>query len=96
MARFLAVALLVLAALAPIPGHAQDDAGATNLEKYLTADVLELAFPDADRYGAVEGDPPAAPVYRGDDLVGYLFETYDLVRSVGFSRKEFNGDSRKS
>ena len=28
MARFLAVALLVLAALAPIPGHAQDDAGA--------------------------------------------------------------------
>ena len=90
MARFVAVALLVCAALAPTLGHAQDDAGATNLEKYLTADVLELAFPGAERYGAVEGDPPAAPVYRGDELVGYLFETYDLVRSVGFSRKEFN------
>ena len=75
MARFVAVALLVCAALAPTLGHAQDDAGATNLEKYLTADVLELAFPGAERYGAVEGDPPAAPVYRGDELVGYLFET---------------------
>lgn len=44
-------------------------------------------FPEADRFGAFEGEPPAAPVYRGDKLQGYLFLTNDVVRIPAYSGK---------
>jgi NosR/NirI family nitrous oxide reductase transcriptional regulator len=40
-------------------------------------------FPGADRFGPVEGSPPAAAAYKGDDVVGYVFETSD----IGYSGK---------
>lgn len=47
--------------------------------KVAPADVL----PDADRFGPVEGNPPAAAAYKGDAVVGYVFETSD----IGYSGK---------
>jgi NosR/NirI family transcriptional regulator, nitrous oxide reductase regulator len=47
-------------------------------------------FPDADRFGSFEGDPPAAPVYRGERLQGYLFLTNDVVRIPAYSGKPIN------
>lgn len=40
-------------------------------------------FPGADRFGAMEGSPPAAAAYKDDELVGYVFETSD----IGYSGK---------
>jgi NosR/NirI family nitrous oxide reductase transcriptional regulator len=40
-------------------------------------------FPGADRFGPVEGSPPAAAAYKGDAVVGYVFETSD----IGYSGK---------
>lgn len=58
-----------------------------------TADVYPQArtfFPEADRFGAFEGEPPAAPVYRGDRLEGYLYLTNDVVQIPAYSGKPIN------
>ncbi len=47
-------------------------------------------FPAADRFGDLEGEPPAAPVYRGERLLGYLFLTNDVVRIPAYSGKPIN------
>lgn len=47
-------------------------------------------FPEADRFGALEGTPPAAPVYRGDRLLGYAFLTADVVRIPAYSGRPIN------
>jgi NosR/NirI family transcriptional regulator, nitrous oxide reductase regulator len=47
-------------------------------------------FPEADRFGAFEGEPSAAPVYRGERLLGYLFRTNDVVRIPAYSGKPIN------
>ena len=40
-------------------------------------------FPGADRFGPVEGAPPAAAAYKNNKVVGYVFETSD----TGYSGK---------
>jgi len=40
-------------------------------------------FPGADRFGPIEGSPPAAAALKGDAVVGYVFETSD----IGYSGK---------
>jgi len=47
-------------------------------------------FPAADRFGAFEGAPPAAPVYGGDRLQGYVFLTNDVVQIPAYSGKPIN------
>ena len=42
-------------------------------------------FPEADRFGPVEGEPPAAPAYSNGELVGYVFVTTDIVAGIGYS-----------
>jgi polyferredoxin len=57
-------------------------------ETPLAEPVAELAlryFPEADRVGVFEGDPRAAPVYHGDDLLGYVLRTTDVVRIPAYS-----------
>ena len=47
-------------------------------------------FPEADRFGVIEGEPRAAPVYAGAHVVGYLFLTSDLVRIPAYSGRPIN------
>jgi hypothetical protein len=47
-------------------------------------------FPEADRFGELEGTPPAAPVYRGATLLGYVFLSNDVVRIPAYSGKPIN------
>jgi transcriptional regulator of nitric oxide reductase len=52
------------------------------------ADASWLSLvPGAERIGMVTGEPPAAPVFRGDALIGFVFSTQAVVRSTGFSGK---------
>ncbi|MDX1654842.1 MAG: 4Fe-4S binding protein [Candidatus Competibacteraceae bacterium] len=44
-------------------------------------------FPEADRVGAVEGEPPAAAVYRGGELLGYVFHSIDVAPIPAYSGK---------
>jgi NosR/NirI family nitrous oxide reductase transcriptional regulator len=47
-------------------------------------------FPAADRFGDIEGDPPAAPVFRGDEIIGYVFRTGDIAPIPAYSGKPVN------
>ncbi|NYT25988.1 regulatory protein NosR [Alcaligenaceae bacterium] len=42
-------------------------------------------FPGADRLGPVEGSPPVARAYAGDELLGYVYITTDVVNTRGYS-----------
>jgi NosR/NirI family transcriptional regulator, nitrous oxide reductase regulator len=74
--------LLVLGMLIPPVLHA-----ATFVDRY---PQVRNFFPGADRFGALEGEPPAAPVYRGDTLLGYAYLTTDVVRIPAYSGKPIN------
>lgn len=50
------------------------------------ASWLDLV-PGADRLGPIAGEPPAAPAFRSDELVGYVFSSRAVVNSTGFSGK---------
>ncbi len=47
-------------------------------------------FPQADRFGELTGKPPAAPVYRGDALLGYVFLTNDVLKIPAYSGHPIN------
>ena len=62
-------------------------AGSETVTQYLTPAILDTIFPGADKVGEVGGTPPAAPVYKGPRQVGYLFSTWDVTQSKGFSNR---------
>ena len=54
------------------------------------SDLLPIAkdfFAGADRLGDIGGKPPAAPVYRADELLGYLLLTDQVVPIPAYSGK---------
>jgi NosR/NirI family nitrous oxide reductase transcriptional regulator len=61
--------------------------GAETVTQYLTAAILEMIFPGAEEVGKVDGVPPSAAVYKRGRKVGYLFSTWDVTRSQGFSAR---------
>lgn len=50
-----------------------------------SAVTLKRAFPTAEAFGPVEGDPPAATAYRAGEPVGWVFSSWMTVRSTGYS-----------
>ncbi len=42
-------------------------------------------FPAADRVGEFQGEPRAAPVSRGNELLGYVYRTHDVLRIPAYS-----------
>lgn len=56
----------------------------------LTADLLDRVFPGATHFGAMDGAPPAIPAYLNNDVIGYVFRTHAVVRSLGLSGKKLD------
>ncbi len=84
--RYFVAALLigVVVLATPKNGHGQDpglDPGG------LAPGVLHRVFPGATGFGALQGAPPAMPVWRDDELVGYVFRSHAVVQSLGLSGK---------
>ncbi|MGD8484666.1 MAG: FMN-binding protein, partial [Thioalkalispiraceae bacterium] len=52
--------------------------------------VVKTFFPEANRFGDMEGKPPAAPVYKGNKLLGYAFISDDVVKIPAYSGKPVN------
>jgi NosR/NirI family transcriptional regulator, nitrous oxide reductase regulator len=55
--------------------------------QYLTPEIVQALFPGADKVGEVSGTPPAASVSKGGHQLGYLFSTWDVTQSKGFSNR---------
>jgi len=47
-------------------------------------------FPQADKFGDLEGVPRAAPVYKNSQLIGYVFLTADMVQIPAYSGRPIN------
>ncbi len=78
----LAAMVCILAVMTPATSEA-----ASRLADFLDRFTVQELVPQADRLGDISGEPPAAPAYRGDELVGYVFLNTDVVESIGYSSK---------
>jgi NosR/NirI family transcriptional regulator, nitrous oxide reductase regulator len=76
--------LIVGACILPAASSAQQVA---NLANYLRMVEPAQVFPEADRFGPLQGSPPVAPAYQGDRLLGYAFLNSDFVNATGYSGK---------
>jgi NosR/NirI family nitrous oxide reductase transcriptional regulator len=47
-------------------------------------------FPQATDFGELQGTPPAAAVYQGEHLLGYVFLTKDVFQIPAYSGKPIN------
>ena len=55
-----------------------------------TYPIVKEFFPNADHFGDFEGEPLAAPVYKGDEVIGYVFETVQVAPIPAYSGKPIN------
>lgn len=78
----LAAALITCAFALAAPASA-----AGRLSDYLAKVKVQAFFPEADRIGTPQGDPPIAPAYAGDRLLGYVYLNSDFTNAVGYSGK---------
>ncbi|XOC83280.1 4Fe-4S binding protein (plasmid) [Microvirga sp. M2] len=65
-------------------------AAASRVGEYLPKAQPADFFPDADRFGRPQGDPPLLPAYQGDRLVGYVYLNSDVTSAAGYSGKPIN------
>lgn len=75
---------IILMLFVPAVLYAQ---GAAMDEQY---PAVRSFFPDANRFGEISDEPPAAPVYKDDQLLGYAFLTDDVVKIPAYSGKPVN------
>jgi len=61
------------------------------LRERLTPEVMAVVYPGgADRLGPEEGSPPAIAVYKGDNVVAFVFSTLDIIAAPGYSTTPFD------
>ena len=60
------------------------------ITKYISIELVNSIFPKATRYGEVDKDTLSIPVFNNDKEIGFLFETFDVTRGLGYSRRPFN------
>ncbi len=75
-------ACLVLTLSWAAPGHA-----ANRLPTYLEEVKPSELFAGADRFGTPVGEPPIAPVLRGEEVLGFAYLNSDFSSSIGYSGK---------
>jgi NosR/NirI family nitrous oxide reductase transcriptional regulator len=63
---------------------------AGQLSQFLPKATAAEFFPGADRFGPPQGDPPIAPAYQGDRLLGFVYLNSDFMNPVGYSGKPIN------
>lgn len=76
------LAMIAFAAISISPSFA-----ASQLSAYLGKVQPGELFEGADRFGDPSGEPPIAPVYRGQEMVGYAYLSSDFTSSTGYSGK---------
>jgi NosR/NirI family nitrous oxide reductase transcriptional regulator len=62
-------------------------AEAARLVEFLHGVAPAEIFPGADRLGPPQGEPPLAPAYAGDRLLGHVWLNADVTDATGYSGK---------
>ncbi|HEY6924239.1 MAG TPA: FMN-binding protein, partial [Steroidobacteraceae bacterium] len=84
MARSLGLGALALMMIC-FPDHAAN--AQSRLGQFLPKLTPGEIFPGADRFGPIEGKPPAATVFAADHPLGHVFLNSDIVNAAGYSGK---------
>ncbi|TAA56483.1 NosR/NirI family protein [Shinella sp. JR1-6] len=80
------VLVVLFTLLAAMPAVSMAEA-ASRLAEYLPKAQPSDLFPGADRFGEPAGEPPIAPVWRGEVLAGYAYLNSDFTSATGYSGK---------
>jgi transcriptional regulator of nitric oxide reductase len=51
---------------------------------------MAVVYPGAERLGMEEGSPPAIAVFKGQQIVAYVFSTLDIIAATGYSTTPFD------
>ena len=73
----------ILAICTTLWAHAAHAAG--DLASYLPKVAPADFFQGADRFGPLQGDPPIVPVYRADQLQGFVYLNSQFANATGYS-----------
>jgi NosR/NirI family nitrous oxide reductase transcriptional regulator len=65
-----------------VQAHAESE-----LSQFLPGIEARDIFPGATRISDPEGQPPVAPIFKGDEHVGFVYLTSDYVNTTGYSGK---------
>jgi NosR/NirI family nitrous oxide reductase transcriptional regulator len=87
LSKFQDFCIAVLALLVATFLFATDVRAATRLGDYLVKAQPAELIPEATRFGPLQGDPPVAPVYKDDQLLGFAYLNSDFSNAVGYSGK---------
>jgi len=92
LAAALTVFIVMAEAAAQEPERADVvvEASTDRLNRHEHRRQIRQMFPAADRLGPMAGDPPAAVVLRGDDLLGYVFYTDAIAPIAAYSGRPVN------
>jgi len=81
-----ALALFVLAVVVAASPAAAQTANEPDRSRFSDV-ILHRVFPQATRFGPLEGAPPSIAAYAGERQLGYVFSSRQVVRSTGYSGK---------
>lgn len=79
-----ALALILICALLGASGPA---IAASQLADFLPRAQPQEFFPEADRLGPPQGDPPIVPAFAGERLLGFVYLASDFANAIGYSGK---------
>ena len=60
------------------------------IKKYLSIDLVKSIFDEATSFGEIDEATFSVPIYKNEKEIGFLFETFDVTRGLGYSRRPFN------
>lgn len=85
--QWLGVLIVLMAGWALLPGSPATAAAAGIDAQY---PIVHHYFPKATRFGSIAGTPPAANVYEGGKIIGYVFESKMVAPIPAYSGRPIN------
>jgi NosR/NirI family nitrous oxide reductase transcriptional regulator len=85
--NFISNLIIQFALLAIVISFSNTVNAAYDLGSFKAKFKIEEIFPGADKLGPEDGTPAAAPAYKGDKLLGYVFLNSAMVNATGYSGK---------
>jgi len=60
------------------------------INQFINLDLVKSIFPEATSYGEIDEETFSIPIYKNKEEIGFLFETFDVTRGLGYSRRPFH------
>ncbi len=60
------------------------------INQFINLELVKSIFPEATSYGKIDEKTFSIPIYNKNEEIGFLFETFDVTRGLGYSRRPFH------